>query len=326
MEKRGVEGWADLLLCIVLGGLLSYFAFRYLLPLLLPFLIAWGISLCVTPLSGRLAERMRWSPRITGAVVLVLLLAALAVLLSLGVARLVSELRRLVERTVAEYGSVEAMLSAWMGEADALLASVGLAGEDGLSPRISDMVEEMLTALLSSLASALPTMAGGLLSALPSFLFSAVVTVIAAFCFCIDREGITGALCALLPQRVRTVLPKWKQGARRISWKYLKCYLLLMLLTFAILLVGFLLLGVPYALLLAVLCAIVDMLPILGVGTVLIPWSIVTLVQGNYFLGFGLLILYAVGALARQIMEPRLIGKSLGLHPLLTIFATYAGW
>jgi hypothetical protein len=83
---------------------------------------------------------------------------------------------------------------------------------------------------------------------------------------------------------------------------------------------------VDYAFLLAALIALVDLLPILGVGTVLIPWSVVMLLQHRFFIGFGLLVLYLAVTVVRQIAEPRLLGKSLGLHPLLTVFSTYVGW
>ena len=97
-------------------------------------------------------------------------------------------------------------------------------------------------------------------------------------------------------------------------------------MTFALLFPGFCILRVRYAFLLAVVIAFVDMLPVLGVGTVLIPWSTVVLLQKNYYLGFGLLILYAAVLILRQILEPRLVGHSLGISPILTLFSTYAGW
>ena len=97
-------------------------------------------------------------------------------------------------------------------------------------------------------------------------------------------------------------------------------------MTLFLLLVGFLVLRVKYAFLLALLIAIVDLLPVLGVGTVLIPWAITVLLGGNYVFGVGLLILYAVVLIVRQLCEPRLIGKSLGIAPLPALFATYAGW
>ena len=93
-----------------------------------------------------------------------------------------------------------------------------------------------------------------------------------------------------------------------------------------LLLVGFLVLNVDYAFLLALVIAVLDMLPVLGVGTVLIPWALWAFFQRNFYLGFGLAILYLVMLILRQIIEPKLLGKSLGIHPLLTLFAGYAGW
>ena len=108
--------------------------------------------------------------------------------------------------------------------------------------------------------------------------------------------------------------------------KYIKAYGILLLLTFALLLVGFWILRVEYAFLLAFLIALADLLPIIGVGTILIPWGIVMLLQKQFYLGFGLLLLYLVISLIRQVAEPKVLGKSLGLHPLLTLFATYVGF
>ena len=99
-----------------------------------------------------------------------------------------------------------------------------------------------------------------------------------------------------------------------------------MALTFAMLLIGFWVLRVEYAFLLAFLIALADLLPVIGVGTILIPWSIVMLLQRQFYLGFGLLILFFAISLVRQVAEPKVLGKSLGLHPLLTLFATYVGF
>ena len=133
-------------------------------------------------------------------------------------------------------------------------------------------------------------------------------------------------MLSVLPPALRARVPAWRQGLRRISWSYLKAYLLLLLLTFSALFLGFSILRVEYAFLLALLTALVDLLPVLGVGTVLVPWALILLLQRQFYTGFGLLILFFVLLLLRQIAEPRLIGKSLGIHPLLALFAGYAGW
>ena len=89
--------------------------------------------------------------------------------------------------------------------------------------------------------------------------------------------------------------------------------------------IGLALLGVPYAFLFSLLLAAVDLLPLVGTGIVLIPWGVVSLLLGRVRLGIGLLILYAVTAVVHQVLEPKLIGEGLGLHPLLSLFAMYGG-
>ena len=98
-----------------------------------------------------------------------------------------------------------------------------------------------------------------------------------------------------------------------------------MLMTFAEVLVGLSILRVRYALLMSLIIAVVDILPILGTGTVLIPWAIFSYVTGDGGLGTGLLILYAIVLILRQLIEPRIVGSSLGLHPLATLASIYLG-
>ena len=98
-----------------------------------------------------------------------------------------------------------------------------------------------------------------------------------------------------------------------------------MLITFSLLLIGFLVLGIKYALILSFICAIVDILPILGVGSVLIPFAIIEFAKGNLKLGIGLVVLYLIITVSRQIIEPKIIGAKIGIHPLLTLFSMYLG-
>ena len=97
------------------------------------------------------------------------------------------------------------------------------------------------------------------------------------------------------------------------------------LLTFLEVFLGLTLLRVDYALLIALVTAVVDILPVLGTGTVMIPWGIAMLVTGNYPLGVGLLILYAVITVVRQMLEPRVVGHQIGLYPLVTLMCMFIG-
>ena len=317
--------WTVVLAFVVLAGAVGYVAARYLLPLLLPFLIAWLLSLLVVPAARRIAERMHVSQRICATMLLTLQFVLLGFLLWGCVRRLTKEVQALFEAMMTRYGSLDAMLAAWDASLENMLASLGWMKE-GMRESISTALYRGISAVLSGLLSRLPEWMGALLSAVPSVFLGALVTVVASFYFCLDPEGVSRGLTACLPLRIRRRIPAFHERIRRISWRYLRAYLILLVLTLTILFVGFLCLRIPYAFLLACLIALLDMLPVLGVGTVLFPWAGVLLLQKSYYRGFGLLILYCVAVLTRQIAEPRLIGKSLGLHPLLTVFATYVGF
>jgi sporulation integral membrane protein YtvI len=191
--------------------------------------------------------------------------------------------------------------------------------------RFNQTVSDMIGNALAALSGELPTLAAKWISALPSALLFAAVTVIAGFYFCIDGHWGERAI-ALLPCDLKDRVPRWRTAVKRLSWRYVKAYLVLLLLTFSQLFLGFTILRLEYAFLLAFVISVVDILPVLGVGTVLVPWAVVALLQKNHRLGIGLLILYFAVTVIRQVLEPRLIGKSLGLHPLCTLLAGYAGW
>lgn len=333
MGKIHWERLASMLICFAAGGVLLYFGFRYALPLLVPFLIAWLLSLIVRPMADRLARQFHLSKKLCAVVLLVLILGGAVFLLCASVSRLILELQHLLERLLAEGGDLEGTVRNSIDFFEAVTSRIGFlrrieAGERFASFReyFNDMVADMISNFLNSLTGGIPAFVGRVLSSLPSVILVTVITVISGFYFCIDGERITAAIGGLLPMGIRRRIPSWKERLKSVSWKYMRAYLFLLALTFAELFLGFSILRIDYAFLLAIVVAVVDMLPILGVGTVLVPWAVVLLLRKNFYLGFGLLILYFAVLVLRQILEPRLVGNSLGLHPLLTLFASYAGW
>lgn len=324
---------ASILFCLIGGGVLLYYSFRTLLPILLPFLIGWGISLLIRPLAKRFSHRTKIPLKVSSVILLVLFVGGALSLILLATSRLLSELGHLLDRLLADGfdpGQALDRVAAFLQGIGERFGLSGWLGDDAtgeaMHARLSDWMLSQADRLFTSLASEIPRLIGSLLSALPRLLLVTVVTAISGVYFCMDGERITAALVAHLPVSVRRRLPAWRSAMRRISFRYLRAYLLLTLLTFAELLIGFSILGIDYAFLLALLVAIVDLLPVLGVGTVLLPWAVILLLQRHFYLGFGVLILYAACLLLRQILEPRLVGKSLGLHPLLTLLSSYAGW
>ena len=113
---------------------------------------------------------------------------------------------------------------------------------------------------------------------------------------------------------------------KRAAAGYVKAYAMLWLITFSVLFLGFIILGVEYATTLAIVIALLDMLPVIGTGTVLIPWGIVCIAGGGYRRGIGILVLFACVTVIREIAEAKVIGRCIGMHPLLTLAAMYAGY
>lgn len=326
MEKSFWERSSSILITVTLGTVLAYVLFRFTFPILLPFLLAWLISLALRPLSLRVSNRLHLPHKLCAAVLLVTVVGLGAWGICAAVGSLVEQLGGLVDRLLSEGGILDAMDGAmeWL---ERLMARIGVSEHlSGGTESAHGMMTDLLGDLLSSLASGLPELAATIFSSLPTVFFVVILTLLAGYYFCVDGDRIRLAVCALLPKSWQSLITRAREKGRTVVARYLKAYLLILLLTFSMLLVGFWVLRIDYAFLIAVIVAILDLLPILGVGTVLVPWSLILLMQQRFFAGFGLLILYLVVMLVRQVVEPRLVGKSLDMHPLLTLFATYAGF
>lgn len=331
-DGRKWETRAAVIICAVAGAAAVWFGARILFGVLLPFLLAWMLSLLIAPAARRIAKKLHLPEKLCAVLLLVLALALLILLVSAGVSRGLRELENLLAWLLGQgdFSAESGETFDWFGHITSGVrlfrrAEVGERYE-AFREEFNRMVGDMISSFASALSAKLPGAAGKLIAALPSAVFFVLVTVIAGFYFCLDPGRVGRFLTAHLPAPLTKKLPAWKARAKAVSFKYLRAYLLILFLTFLELFIGFCILRVDYAFLLSLLIAVVDILPVLGVGTVLIPWAMIELLRKNFYVGFGLLILYAAITVLRQITEPRLVGKSLGLDPLAALVAGYAGW
>lgn len=320
------ERRASMLFCMAVGLGAVVLGFRYLLPILLPFLLSWLISLGIRPLASSVSRRLGLPRKLCAVFFLLLFLGILLFLIFAATERLIWELQRFLDQKLSD-GTLTAFLEADPDYFEMLSSRLPILRRfDVIRGRLNEAVSSFLSDTVSSLSSVLPKALGALLSGLPNAFLVIMITVISGFYFCTSEENSAAPLFAMLPLSIQRRIPAWQTGLKRLSWRYLQAYLLLLFLTFAVLFLGFGILRVEYAFLLALLIAFVDMLPILGVGTVLIPWAIVRFFAHDYRLGIGLLAIYGAVFVLRQVVEPKLVGKSLGLHPMLALFASFAGW
>ena len=199
-------------------------------------------------------------------------------------------------------------------------------------PSVADVVNMVLPQVISSVGGAVTnfsvTAVGkltGLVTALPSVLISALIAVIASFFTAVSYDSMKAFLQRNLPAKFTETAGYAIRSFRNIIRQYGKSYLLVMLITFGELTLGLLIIGVRRAILLAALIAIFDIFPVVGAGAILLPWAVISLIQGKTLQALGLLILYVVILVVRQFLEPKVVGKQVGLPPLVTLACMFVG-
>ncbi|MBO5324536.1 MAG: sporulation integral membrane protein YtvI [Oscillospiraceae bacterium] len=316
--SRKILLWLGLALGLWLG-------LRFVLPVALPFLLAGALALISEPLVRSLQKRLHL-PRAAATGVGVSICLLMAVLIFLTVcAFLLRQLRSLADVVPDLEGS------AAQGIASLEEFFLVLAGKapQGLRPVLTHSVENLFSGssrILDRVSGWLLNIASGVLKALPDSALGLGTWILAAYMTSAKLPKIKQFLATQLPQKwTDRYLPALKRLRHSLAL-WLTAQLKLTGITFAVLAVGFFMLRIPYGIAWAALICLVDALPILGTGTVLIPWSLVSFLQGDHLQAVGLLSIYGVAALLRCVLEPRLVGKHLGLDPLLTLFSLYAGY
>lgn len=298
---------------------------RHLLPIFLPFLLAGLLALLSEPLVRVLCRRCH-TPRWLGAGIGVLIALVMVILVTLVLGALLlrelGSLAGVVPDLESTAQSGIRLLRDWLG---------GMAGQapTGIRTLLTHSLDGMFSGssqLLDQISVRLLSFASGVLRALPDSALSLGTWIIASFMISAKLPSIQKTVPALVPKSWKErYLPALKQLKSSLGG-WLLAQLKLTAITACVLAVGFLILRIPYGLLWAVLISLVDALPILGTGTVLIPWSVVCFLQGNSAQAIGLLATYVAAALLRSVLEPKLVGKQLGLDPLVTLIALYAGY
>ena len=194
-------------------------------------------------------------------------------------------------------------------------------GADELFPTLYDALMNNLASVLSRISAVLI----GFAKNIPALLISVFAAIFTAFFLLKDNSFLKTFFIDFFGEKALSRFADMKNSFLDITFSYLKAQFIIGSIIFTVLFAGFFYLGISYSLLLAFFTAIIDAVPILGTGVVLVPMSVFNFIMGNASLGWGLLILYGIALLTRQLCEPKIIGQKLGIHPLLTLFALYSG-
>lgn len=311
---------------------LAYFFIDTVIRLILPFLLAALLAALIRPMASFLEKKCRFPKKVAAILLLLLFLFVAGTVIFIGCERLIWEIQRLTDDFAAGSGEWSAKISGVIDTLTRLSEHIPFLKRmktDGsltaFWAQVDAKLAEMISDTLTRWSSRIPEIITTVIRTIPGALIFLLTFLIAAFYLCADGQELGENISNRLPASLRKRVSQWKEQLREMGGKYLRAYFLLFLLTFVQLLIGLTVLRRPYTVLPAFIIALVDILPVLGISTVLVPWGIFELIRGNGALGAGLLVLCAIMLLIRQLIEPRILGKSLGLHPLTTLFAAYVG-
>lgn len=298
---------------------------KYLLPLISPFLLGAALALAAEPMVRFLNRRVRIPRTVSTAIGVSMAFCLLALLLLTLCAFALRQLKALA----GILPNLEETARTGLALVQTRLLELASHAPQGIRPLLEDNVRTLLAdsgTLLGKLTAWLLGLAGSLLSHVPDSALGLGTAILSAFLISAKLPRIHQWLRRRIPgQQLRSMLDSVRR-MRGVLGKWLLAQCKLMSLTFCILAAGLTLLRIPGSLLWAVLVSLVDALPILGTGTVLVPWSVVSFLQGDTPRALGILGIYITAALTRSMLEPKLLGKHLGLDPLVTLMSLYIGY
>lgn len=300
---------------ICIGGL-------KLLGFFFPFVVGWIVAMIANPLIHFLEKKVKIVRKLSSVVVIVGVLA----LVILGVYALaavsVRELRGFIMDLPELYQDMVA---------DAMLAYGNLTKKfDFLPADVVETLSQLVDAFGAGLGEFVQKMAtsasGAALRFIPDLLVYTVVILLSSYLFLADHDKLLLKLREWMPVSLKKYAVLLKRDIKKVIYGYFLAQFKIMFVVALILLVGLWILGVNHFMLISVGIAVLDFLPVFGTGTILIPWGVLKLVAGEYGYGVGLLILYVLSQAIRQLVQPKIVGDSLGLPPLTTLFFLFIGY
>ena len=310
-----------LLLCIfVVPRIIIYF---------MPFVIGWIIALIASPPVRFLEKHLKIKRKVGSAVTIIAVIAVVIIGgYLLGV--------KLVEEIVDFIGDLPLM---WEGlQRDFAESAQRLQVASRLLPKslgdtiknisenigeyVGDFVGKLVDKMSSPTLEALSRFAGNI----PSIFIGVIMCLLSAYMFVADKEYVPNLLRKVLPLSITERWSLIKRGLYRAVGGYFKAQFKIEVWMYLLLAIGFWILRVRYAFLIAIGVALLDLLPFFGTGTILLPWAAIKFLSGDYMMVIGLLIIWGVGQLARQVIQPKIVGDSVGLAPIPTLILLFVGY
>ncbi|MBO5349825.1 MAG: sporulation integral membrane protein YtvI [Clostridia bacterium] len=310
-------GWKVVTIVI---ALLTIFLSYKLAIFYIPFVIAYLISRLLDPLIRIGTNKLKLNRKFASIIAIILLLTTIGSLITWLIISLINEITMIVSQFNINYNEIQNLLTDFISKYNINISV--------------DNIKVMISENSGTIKNIVMRVGGGILNfltSIPTMIMYAVITILATIFMCFDKEYVKDTVKKHVPKVFLEKVKKLFKETCGVALNYIKAESKLSLICFTIVLIGFWIMKlfgiqVDYPTSTAIITGIVDILPLLGAGTVLIPYAIYSFIVGNTAFAIGALIIWGIWTVLKQIIEPKVVSKQMGVHPIFTLIAMYTGY
>lgn len=296
-----------------------------ILVFFLPFIIGWIISAIANPAVRFLEEKIKFKRKTTSAIAIILILAIVISIVygigyflitqGIGFFTSIPKMWPSLEKDLDEFGDKINNIFRYLP--DSAVSSINNFGNT-LEKYVSDLVSGLGTPTINAVSN--------VAKGLPSVIISVIMCVLSAYFFTTDRNTLLEKAQKFIPKVAYDKLEVVVRGMKKAVGGYFVAQFKIEIWIYLITFIGLMILRIDFAAIIALGIAVLDLLPFFGAGLIMVPWAIISFVNGDYFVAAGLLVVWGIGQIFRQIIQPKIVGDQVGLNPLPTLFLLFIGF
>jgi len=306
-------------------AVLTVLAFKYVLPILIPFIIAFAVAYFLRKPIDIISNNLKISRKITSVIVVACFYFVIGFIIALAGTRIAVAVKEFFEAVPHLYNHhiAPSLYDLFYG-IEQLMLQLDVSMFELFTSFETELMQYLGT-LISGFSGLAVSAVSGVAGVVPGFFIKTLLMIISTFFIASDYDRIISFFMKQLGESRGELIVSTKEYIVGTLFICLRSYIIIMLITFAEITIGLSVLRIQHAALIAAVIAVFDILPMLGTGGIIIPWGIISLISGNVFLGIGLLVLYVAITVIRNIIEPKIVGGQLGLHPIVTLISMFTG-
>lgn len=322
--KKYVKAILNLLVAFVILILIIWFLPKGII-FFMPFLIGWIIAMIASPVVRFCEEKLKIRRKAGSAFVIIIVIGLVVLLGYLIGGKLIRELVSFIEDLPAMWKSMEGDFNDIARNLSVVYEKLPVDVQKTLV-RIGEQASEFAAGLVAQISTPTIAAVGNFAKQLPTIIIGLIMCLLSSYFFVAEREQLTVTVKKILPEMLLYRLRIMRRSLKKAVGGYLKAQIKIEVWIYLLLVIGFFILRLDYALLIALGIAILDFLPFFGTGSVMVPWAIVKFLSADYKMTIGLLVIWGISQLVRQIIQPKIVGDSIGVPPIPTLFLLYIGY